>query len=122
MAFLMNDEWYSVVIDFECVSSRILWVKFEFSRVNACVVAVYSLIEEKEQLSVVDRIGNRYRLCVQGDLNGWVGNRLREGITGGFGVPKNYNCRRVINLCAEKGLSVSNTYFECMNYRIKWYL
>ena len=35
------------------------------------------------------------------------------GITGGFGVlGENDNGRRVISLCAERRLSVSNTYFE----------
>ena len=43
-------------------------------------------------------------------LDGWVGDRLRVGITGGFGVPgENDNDRRVIDFCAERGLSVSNT-------------
>ena len=30
VAVLMNDEWYNAVIDFGCISSRILWVKFKF--------------------------------------------------------------------------------------------
>ena len=30
---LMNYVWYSTEIDFECVSSRFLWIKFKFSRV-----------------------------------------------------------------------------------------
>ena len=29
-----DGEWYSAVIGFGCVSSRILWVKFKFSRVK----------------------------------------------------------------------------------------
>ena len=44
---------------------------------------------------MVDRVGNGYRLCAL-DLNEWVGDRLRVGITGGFGVPaENDNGRRV---------------------------
>ena len=35
------------------------------------------------------------------DLNGWVGDRLREGMNGGFEVPEeNDNGRRVIDFCA----------------------
>ena len=53
-----------------------------------------------------------------GDLNGWVVNRLRVGITGGFGVPgENDNGKRVIDFLAERRLSVSNTYFEHKNLR-----
>ena len=35
----------------------------------------------------MDRIGNGYRLCVLGVLNGWIGDRVRAGITSDFGVP-----------------------------------
>ena len=31
MAILISDLWYSVVIDFGCVSSTAPWVKFKFS-------------------------------------------------------------------------------------------
>ena len=42
-----------------------------------------------------------------------MGWRLRVGITDWFGVPgENDNGRRVLDFCAERGLSVSNTYFE----------
>ena len=38
VAILLNDVWHSAVIDFGCVSSRIIWIKFKFSKVNGCVV------------------------------------------------------------------------------------
>ena len=48
-----------------------------------------------------------------GDLNGWIGDRVRGGITGAFGVSeKNDNGRRVVEFCAERGLCVANTYLE----------
>ena len=31
---LLNDVWHNAVRDFGCVSSRILWIKFKFSRVK----------------------------------------------------------------------------------------
>ena len=34
----MNDVWHSAVVKSECVSSRILWIKFKFSRVKVCVI------------------------------------------------------------------------------------
>ena len=63
----MNDERYNATIFFGCVSSRILWVKFKFSRVKSCIVAVYSPNEEEVQqrkrfwndlYRVVDTVGN----------------------------------------------------------------
>ena len=38
---LLSNVWHSAVIDFGCVSSRILWFKFKFSRVKVCVVLGY---------------------------------------------------------------------------------
>ena len=46
VAFLLNDVWHSAVIDFGCVSSRILWNKFTISRVKVCEVVWYSPNEE----------------------------------------------------------------------------
>ena len=46
VAVLLNDVWQSAVINFECVSSRILLVKFKFSRVKLCVVAGYVPTED----------------------------------------------------------------------------
>ena len=42
VAILLNDVWHSALIYFGCVSSRILWIKFKFSRVKVCVVVGYS--------------------------------------------------------------------------------
>ena len=65
---------------------------------------------------IVDRVGNGYRLCILGNLKGWIGDRVRAGIIGVFRVPgENDNGRRVINFCVERWLSVSNTYFEHRN-------
>ena len=61
---------------------------------------------------VVNSANNGYRLCVLGDLNRWVGDRVWVGITRRFGGPENDNGRMVIDFCAEKGISVNNTYFE----------
>ena len=75
-------------------------------------------IEEKERFwndldMIVDRVGNGYRLCVLGDLNGCVGDRLKVGTTGGFGIPgENANCRRVVEFCEERGLCVGNTFLS----------
>ena len=43
-------------------------------------------------------------ICVLGDLNGWIGDRMRAGITGDFEVPgENENGRRLVEFCAERG-------------------
>ena len=53
----------------------------------------------------LDSGGNGYRLCILGDLNEWIGDRMRADITGAFGAPgKNDNGRRVVEFCEERGL------------------
>ena len=78
--------WYNAVIDFGIVSSRIMLIKFKFSRVKVCVVVGYGPNEgngkERERFwnyldKNVDRGGNGFRLCVLGDLNGWIGGMQR---------------------------------------------
>ena len=52
-------------------------------------------------------------MCILGDINGWIGDRTRSGVTGAFGVSRdNYNGRRVMELSAERELCVGNTYFK----------
>ena len=66
-----------------------------FSRVKVCVVVKYSPNKENEERDrfwndkdrFLDRVGNGYKLCIPGDLNGLTGDRTRSGVTGAFGVP-----------------------------------
>ena len=51
------------------------------------MVLRYGPKEERNDMDrIVDRVGNGYRLCILGDLNGWIGEWSRAGITGAFGV------------------------------------
>ena len=50
-------------------------------------------------------VGNGYRLCVLGDINGWIEDRARAGITGDNG-------RRVVEFYTERGMCVGNTYLS----------
>ena len=105
VAVLLNDVWHRAVVKFGCVSSRILWNKFKFSRVKVCLVLWCGPNEgdgeERERFwndmdRTLNSVGNRYRLCNLGDLNGWIGDRTKAGITGAFGVlVDNDNGRRV---------------------------
>ena len=61
----------------------------------------------------LDSVGNGYRLCNLGDLNGWIGDRTIAGINGASGVPgENDNGRIVLEFCEERGLCVGNIYFK----------
>ena len=52
-------------------------------------------------------------MCILGDLNGWIGNKIKDGITCVFRVPgENDNSRRLVEFCGEIGLCLSNTNFK----------
>ena len=52
----------------------------------------------------MDRVRNGYRLCMLGDLNGWIRDRVRASINGAFGVQgEKKNGRRVVEFCGERG-------------------
>ena len=76
MGILLSDVWYSAVIDFGFVSSRIFLIKLMFPRVKVCVVVEYSPsegdVDERDRFwndmnRILDRVGNGYRLCILGD-------------------------------------------------------
>ena len=120
VAILFNDVWHSAIIDFGCFSFRISWIKFKILRVKVCVVLRYGPNEgdgeEKDIFwneRILDRVGNGYRLCILGDLNGWIGARTRAGITGCFRVSgENDNGREVVEFCAERRPRVADNYFK----------
>ena len=37
---------------------------------------------------ILNRVGNGYRLCILGDLNGWIRDWARASITSAFGTPE----------------------------------
>ena len=51
----------------------------------------------------LDSVGSGYRLYIMGDLNGWIVDRTRVGITDAFG-------RRVVEFCEERGFCICNIF------------
>ena len=64
VAVLFSDVWHSAVVKSGCVSSRILWIKFKFSRVKVCVMVGHGPNEGEgeERERTLDNVGNGYRL------------------------------------------------------------
>ena len=69
----------SAVVEYGCVSSRIVWIKFSFQGLNCVVVGYEGNGEERDRVwndtdNTLDSLGNGYRFCILGDLNGWIGD------------------------------------------------
>ena len=43
--------------------------------------------KENDMYRTLDSLGNGYRLCILEDLNEWIRDMTRAGISGAFGVP-----------------------------------
>ena len=63
----MSDVWHSAVVKHGCVSPRILWIKFKFSRVKVCVVVGYGPNEgdgEEREVCGSVRVWGKNPKCV----------------------------------------------------------
>ena len=47
VAIILSDVKHSAVIYFRCVTSRILWIEFKFSRVRVCVTSVMEMLKKE---------------------------------------------------------------------------
>ena len=52
VAILLNYVWHSAMVDFGCASSKVLWIKFKFSRVKFvwwwwCMVPMKERVKER---------------------------------------------------------------------------
>ena len=80
VAIFLNNVKHRLVIDIGCVNSRVLWIKLKFSWGKVCEVVGYAPIEKDGETRdrvwnvmdrILDAVGNRYRLCILGDLKEW---------------------------------------------------
>ena len=69
-------------------------------------------VVKKEMDRTLDSVWNGYRLCILRDINGWIGDRTRAGITGAFEVPGDDSNGIRAWSPAQKRDSVWVTYFK----------
>lgn len=114
---------------YELVSPRLLWVRMKVGVIRVVIVSCYAPVDAEsdevkdEFWGQLDRVlracDSGERVIVLGDLNGWVGVKRAgvEDVIGRFGDPKvNETGERIINMCLEHELFVSNT---CFKHKLK---
>ncbi|XP_071512677.1 uncharacterized protein [Panulirus ornatus] len=124
VAILLKQELWEYVIECKKVNSRLIWVKLKVDGERWVIIGAYAPGHEKkdqerqvfwEQLNeCVSGFDARDRVIVMGDLNAKVSNVAVEGIIGIHGVFSvvNGNGEELVDLCAEKGLMIGNTWFK----------
>ena len=123
VAILLSEGMWECVNDWREVSARLMWVRMTVGQERWVIVGAYGpgserSAEERERFweeicECVAGFDEREWVMVVGDLNARVGDREIEGVTGKFGVPGlNENGEWLLNMCAERGLVVGNTWFN----------
>ena len=115
--------------------SRIVWVKGKIGIVKYAWVCVYAPVnmkttKGKEEMKkfwknlneCLSEFESERKVIVMGDMNAKVGCEEIEGIVGKWGVPgMNENGEYLVDVCAERGLFLANTFFEHkMIHRYTW--
>ena len=123
VAVMIKRSLWGSVVEYKCVSSRLLWVRMKVAGERIVIVGVYGPGMERSEnerevfweslnecLSTFD---DNERIVVLGDLNAKVGDRGVDGVIGKYGVPGvNENGERLVEVCIERRLSVGNTWFQ----------
>ena len=123
VAMIIKEELWEGVIEYKCVSSRLMWVRMKVSQEKMFVVGVYGPGMERaenERDAFWDSLNEclsgareNERVIVLGDMNAKVGDQERAGVVGRHGVAGvNENGERLIEVCSERRMSVGNTWFE----------
>ncbi|XP_071547063.1 craniofacial development protein 2-like [Panulirus ornatus] len=124
VALLLNQELWEYVIECKKVNSRLIWVKLKVDGERWVIIGAYAPGHEKkdherqafwEQLNeCVSGFDAQDWVIVMGDFDAKVSNVAVEGIIGIHGVFSvvNGNGEELVDLCAEKGLVIGNTWFK----------
>ena len=123
VAILMSERMARLVDNVEYINSRKMWVRWKVGGKKLVVFGVYApgmerTGEEREAFweelnECFEGLGEKEVVLVLGDMNAKVGNIERAGVVGKFGVPGiNANGDSLVEMCAERGMVVGNTWFE----------
>ncbi|XP_061704212.1 uncharacterized protein LOC133515657 [Cydia pomonella] len=119
------------VREFECVNSRLMWIRLKVGLMRIFVVGVYAPVDQGARISqcvqndrqifwdelreVLKVCKGNERMILLGDFNGWVGIK-RDGfekVLGMHGDKRvNENGRSLLEICQEWNLCVTNTMFD----------
>jgi hypothetical protein len=125
VGLILSREAKGYMRQYELVSPRLLWVRMKIGVLRVMLIGGYAPVDGEEDAKkdqfwesvrkVIEGCDEGERVILMGDLNGWVGIKRvgAERAVGPWGDPRvNDNGRRVVDLCLEHGLFISNTWFR----------
>ena len=132
MALLQSGRLMRRVLEWEEVSSRLMWVRVKIERESWVFISAYGPGSEKSEVEIeefwnelsecIGSFGRHESVVVLGDLNAGVGNEVIEGIVGRHGLKgRNESGERLLDMCAEQELVVGNSWFKKNDvYKYTW--
>ena len=98
-------------------------IKLQGKPLNISIIQVYAPTQDHEDEEIellyheiqttIKKVKTGYILCASGDLNVKVGNEKTSNTTGQYGLrTRNERGERLIELCQENQLIITNTYFK----------
>ena len=120
VAIMVNKRVRNAVLECNPKNDRKISVRFQGKPFNITVIQVYTPTRNAEEAEVElfyeDLLGlilEKDILFIIGDWNSKVGNQETPGVTGKFGLGiRNEAGQRLIELCQENALVITNTLFQ----------
>ena len=134
-ALLMSPRVWKGVEEHGWKGSRIVWAVSKIGIIKYAWVCVYAPVNKRsgkgraemekfwnDLNECLKKIGKGRRVVLLGDMNGRVGNNEIGSVVGKWGVDGvNENGEYLVDTCAERGLFLTNTFFEHkMIHRYTW--
>jgi len=134
-AILLSTRIWEGVTEHGWNGSRIVWVKGKVGITKYAWVCVYAPVNMKTTKGrdemrkfwknlneCLSDFESERKVIVMGDMNAKVGYEEVDGVVGKWGVPGvNENGECLVDVCAERGLFLANTFFEHkMIHRYTW--
>ena len=129
VAFVVNRSVAMSVLGYETVNDRIITIRIQGRALNLTIIQVYAPTTEATESDIEDFYSSfqekfdaapskDIKLQI-GDFNAKVGCSIEPSITGSFGLgERNDAGDRLVELCAEIELTITNTLFKQPNRRL----
>jgi exonuclease III len=126
VSLFIKTKYRKNIRDYECINDRCIKLTMKIFGQDIIFLVVYAptndaTVKEKDDFyemltAQMDIVRSNQELILMGDLNGKVGSRRNDDVVGMHGETEvNDNGDRLISLCTQYNLKISNTFYDHKN-------